>query len=65
VRVANFSRVLAFAFMLLGDLGAELIKVEAPDGGDFTRAWGPPYAVGETTCYLSLNRNSAGTAPAG
>lgn len=57
--VADFSRVLAgpFASMLLGDLGAEVIKVEAPDGGDATRAWGPPYAADESTYYLSLNRN--------
>jgi crotonobetainyl-CoA:carnitine CoA-transferase CaiB-like acyl-CoA transferase len=59
VLVADFSRVLAgpFASMLLGDLGAEVIKVEAPDGGDSTRAWGPPYAAGESTYYLALNRN--------
>src|SRR4029453_2697829 len=44
--VADFSRVLAgpFATMLLGDLGAAVIKVEPPDGGDETRAWGPPFA---------------------
>ena len=42
--VADFSRVLAgpLAAMLLGDLGADVIKVERPDGGDDTRAWGPP-----------------------
>ena len=57
--VADFSRVLAgpFATMLLGDLGADVIKVERPDGGDDTRAWGPPWRDGESTYYLGLNRN--------
>jgi crotonobetainyl-CoA:carnitine CoA-transferase CaiB-like acyl-CoA transferase len=45
ILVADFSRVLAgpLAAMLLGDLGADVIKVERPDGGDDTRAWGPPW----------------------
>ena len=43
--------------MLLGDLGADVIKVERPDGGDDTRHWGPPYRDGEATYYLGLNRN--------
>jgi crotonobetainyl-CoA:carnitine CoA-transferase CaiB-like acyl-CoA transferase len=57
--VADFSRVLAgpLAAMLLGDLGADVIKVERPDGGDDTRAWGPPWHEGESTYYLGLNRN--------
>jgi crotonobetainyl-CoA:carnitine CoA-transferase CaiB-like acyl-CoA transferase len=57
--VADFSRVLAgpFATMLLGDLGADVVKVEHPDGGDETRAWGPPYAGGHSTYYLAINRN--------
>ena len=45
------------ASMLLGDLGADVVKVERPDGGDDTRAWGPPYRDGEATYYLGLNRN--------
>src|SRR5918999_1353189 len=59
VLVADFSRVLAgpLAAMLLGDLGADVIKVERPDGGDDTRAWGPPWREGESTYYLGLNRN--------
>ncbi|NLU67854.1 CoA transferase [Streptomyces sp. HNM0574] len=61
VLVADFSRVLAapYATMLLADLGAEVIKVEHPDGGDDTRAWGPPHAPGdgEATYFLSVNRN--------
>jgi crotonobetainyl-CoA:carnitine CoA-transferase CaiB-like acyl-CoA transferase len=57
--VADFSRVLAgpLAAMLLGDLGADVIKVERPDGGDDTRAWGPPWRDGVSTYYLTLNRN--------
>src|SRR3954447_982746 len=57
--VADFSRVLAgpLASMLLGDLGADVVKVERPDGGDDTRAWGPPWRDGEATYYLGLNRN--------
>ena len=43
--------------MLLGDLGADVVKVERPDGGDDTRAWGPPWRDGEATYYLGLNRN--------
>jgi crotonobetainyl-CoA:carnitine CoA-transferase CaiB-like acyl-CoA transferase len=59
ILVADLSRVLAgpLAAMLLGDLGADVIKVERPDGGDDTRAWGPPWHDGESTYYLGLNRN--------
>lgn len=60
VRIADFSRVLAapYATMLMADLGAEVIKVERPDGGDETRAWGPPWSdEGESTYFLSVNRN--------
>ncbi|MEU8396888.1 CoA transferase [Nonomuraea sp. NPDC048892] len=57
--VADFSRVLAgpYATMLLADLGAEVVKVERPGAGDDTRAWGPPYAEGEATYFLGVNRN--------
>jgi crotonobetainyl-CoA:carnitine CoA-transferase CaiB-like acyl-CoA transferase len=59
ILVADFSRVLAgpLAAMLLGDLGADVVKVERPDGGDDTRAWGPPWRDGVSTYYLGLNRN--------
>jgi crotonobetainyl-CoA:carnitine CoA-transferase CaiB-like acyl-CoA transferase len=60
LKVLDFSRVLAgpFATMMLGDLGADVIKVERPDGGDETRAWGPPFdARGQATYFLSVNRN--------
>jgi crotonobetainyl-CoA:carnitine CoA-transferase CaiB-like acyl-CoA transferase len=58
--VADFSRVLAgpYATMLLADFGAEVIKIERPDGGDDTRAWGPPFdAEGQATYFNSVNRN--------
>lgn len=60
VVVADFSRVLAgpYATMLLGDLGARVIKVERPVYGDDTRAWGPPWgADGQATYFASVNRN--------
>jgi crotonobetainyl-CoA:carnitine CoA-transferase CaiB-like acyl-CoA transferase len=64
ILVADFSRVLAgpLAAMTLGDLGAEVIKVERPDGGDDTRAWGPPWRDGESTYFLGLNRNKRSVA---
>ena len=57
--VADFSRVLAgpYATMLLGDLGATVVKVERPGSGDDTRAWGPPFAAdGQSTYFQSVNR---------
>ncbi len=58
--VADFTRVLAgpYATMLLGDLGATVVKVERPVIGDDTRAWSPPVdSAGEATYFLSVNRN--------
>jgi len=62
VRVLDLSRVLAgpYAAMLLGDMGAEVVKVEQPGEGDETRGWGPPWAGGESAYYLSVNRNKRG-----
>jgi crotonobetainyl-CoA:carnitine CoA-transferase CaiB-like acyl-CoA transferase len=62
--VADFSRVLAgpYASMLLGDLGADVIKVERPGSGDDTRAWGPPWRDGQSTYFLGLNRNKRSVA---
>jgi formyl-CoA transferase len=59
IRVVDLSRVLAgpFCTMLLGDLGADVIKIEQPAGGDDTRAWGPPWAAGQSAYYLAINRS--------
>ncbi len=59
IRVLDLSRVLAlpYATMILGDLGAEVIKVEKPGKGDDTRSWGPPYFGTESAYYLCANRN--------
>ena len=59
IRVLDLSRVLAgpYCTMLLGDYGADVIKVEVPGRGDDTRQWGPPWAGGESAYYLSVNRN--------
>lgn len=59
VRIIDFSRVLAgpYCTMMMGDLGAEVIKIENPAGGDDTRQWGPPWLNGQAAYYLSLNRN--------
>ncbi|XP_074549675.1 succinyl-CoA:glutarate CoA-transferase [Halichoeres trimaculatus] len=59
VRVLDLTRVLAgpFATMILGDLGAEVIKVEKPGAGDDTRGWGPPFVGAESVYFLSVNRN--------
>jgi formyl-CoA transferase len=59
IRVLDLSRVLAgpFCTQLLGDLGADVIKVEQPGKGDDTRQWGPPWFHGESAYYLSCNRN--------
>src|SRR3954462_5535850 len=64
ILVADFSRVLAgpYATMLLGDLGADVVKVERPGGGDDTRAWGPPWRDQASTYYLGLNRNKRSVA---
>jgi crotonobetainyl-CoA:carnitine CoA-transferase CaiB-like acyl-CoA transferase len=60
IKVLDLSRVLAgpLCTMLLGDLGADVIKVERPERGDDTRQWGPPFDDrGESAYYLSVNRN--------
>jgi crotonobetainyl-CoA:carnitine CoA-transferase CaiB-like acyl-CoA transferase len=65
LRVLDASRVLAgpFCGQLLGDLGAEVIKIERPDTGDETRSWGPPFhPTGVSAYYLSCNRNKLGIA---
>ncbi|MFC8508648.1 CaiB/BaiF CoA transferase family protein [Streptomyces sp. NPDC057411] len=59
ILVADFGRVLAgpYMTMLLADLGAEVVKIERPGSGDDTRAWGPPFADGQATYFLGVNRN--------
>ena len=58
-RVLDLSRILAgpYCTMILGDQGADVIKVERPGSGDDTRTWGPPFAAGESAYYLCCNRN--------
>jgi crotonobetainyl-CoA:carnitine CoA-transferase CaiB-like acyl-CoA transferase len=62
VRVLDASRVLAgpYCGQVLGDLGAEVLKVERPGAGDETRGWGPPFAGDLSAYYLSCNRNKRG-----
>ena len=57
--VLDLSRILSgpFCTMMLGDMGATVVKVEAPPRGDDTRLWGPPFVNGISTYFLSINRN--------
>ena len=57
--IVDLTRVLSgpYCTMLLADMGARVIKVEQPDRGDDTRAWGPPFVGSETAYFLSINRN--------
>ena len=59
VTVVDLTRVLSgpYCTMLLADMGARVLKVEQPGRGDDTRAWGPPFIEGESTYFLSVNRN--------
>ncbi|HEY8371484.1 MAG TPA: CaiB/BaiF CoA-transferase family protein [Pseudonocardiaceae bacterium] len=64
LRVADLSRVLAgpYCTMLLADLGADVVKVEHPLGGDDTRAWHPPELAGQSAYFLSVNRGKRSVA---
>lgn len=64
VRVLDLSRVLSgpFATMTLADLGADVIKIESPEAGDDTRAWGPPFQGDQSAYFLSVNRNKRSVA---
>nr|WP_281064274.1 CoA transferase [Chelatococcus asaccharovorans] len=64
VRVLDLTTSIAgpYAAMLLGDFGADVVKVESIDGGDDARAWGPPFLEGESLWFLSVNRNKRGVA---
>ncbi len=59
IRVVDLTRVMTgpYCTMMLGDMGADVIKIEQPGKGDDTRAWGPPFVGGESAYYLSINRN--------
>src|SRR5580658_2633134 len=65
IRVLDVTRVLAgpICTMLLGDLGADIVKIERPGRGDDTRSWGPPFNdSGASAYYLSVNRNKLSVA---
>jgi glutaryl-CoA transferase len=59
IRVIDLTRILAgpLCTMMLGDMGADVLKVEPPDKGDDTRGWGPPFIAGEAAYFLGVNRN--------
>ncbi|MHA2393061.1 MAG: CaiB/BaiF CoA transferase family protein [Promethearchaeota archaeon] len=59
IRILDLSRALAgpYCSMMLADMGAEVIKVEMPERGDDSRAWGPPFLEGESAYFMSVNRN--------
>ena len=62
--VVDLTRALAgpFCAMTLGDLGADVVKIEEPGVGDDSRHWGPPFAGGESAYFLSCNRNKRSVA---
>jgi formyl-CoA transferase/CoA:oxalate CoA-transferase len=64
LRVLDLSRILSgpFATMILADLGADVVKLENPTGGDDTREWAPPYQGDQSAYFLSINRNKRGIA---
>jgi formyl-CoA transferase/CoA:oxalate CoA-transferase len=59
IRVVDVTQALAgpYCAMMLGDLGADVIKIETPGSGDQSRGWGPPFVNGESAYFLSINRN--------
>jgi len=62
IRVIDHTTALAgpYCTQILGDLGAEVIKIERPDGGDMSRGWGPPFVGNESAYFLGTNRNKRG-----
>src|SRR5438477_7580751 len=63
-RILDLTRALAgpYCASLLGDLGAEVVKIEEPDAGDEARHWGPPFFGGESAYFLSMNRHKQSVA---
>src|SRR4051794_41110486 len=59
ITVVDLTRVMTgpYCTMMLGDLGADVVKVEQPGKGDDTRHWGPPFVQGEASYFLTVNRN--------
>src|SRR5438128_7979799 len=59
IRVLDLTRALAgpYCTLLLGDMGADVVKIEQPGGGDETRQWGPPFIDDQSSYFLSINRN--------
>lgn len=59
IRIIDLTRILAgpICTMNLGDMGAEILKIEHPERGDDTRSWGPPFVEGEAAYFLGINRN--------
>lgn len=57
--VVDLTRALAgpYCTLMLGDMGARVVKIETPEGGDDTRGWGPPFINGESSYFLGINRN--------
>ena len=64
VKVVDLTRVMVgpYCTMMLGDLGADVVKIELPGRGDDTRHWGPPFVGSESVYYLSVNRNKRSVA---
>lgn len=64
VRVLDVSQVMAgpYCSLLLGDMGADVIKIEKPNGGDDSRRMAPPFLNGESAAFLAMNRNKRGLA---
>ena len=62
IKIVDLTRILAgpFCTMMLGDMGADVIKIEQPGRGDDTRGWGPPFAGEESAYFLGVNRNKRG-----
>ncbi len=64
VRVLDLTQILAgpYCTMMLADLGADVVKIERPGGGDGSRQWGPPFVAGESAYFLQVNRNKRSVA---